>query len=61
MKYVACKDCGETIDTEAPHDHECAGSPADRISALEERITSLEEESELIRSRLDDLEKAVNA
>jgi len=40
-KFATCVDCGQLWDTEAPHDHDCPGSPDDRLDDLAEDLGTL--------------------
>jgi hypothetical protein len=41
LNYIRCSECGDTYYRK--NQHECQGSDADRIAALEQRFEELEE------------------
>lgn len=40
--WITCRECGEKYDGHSNHD--CPGSPDDRLARLENRVTELEDE-----------------
>jgi len=52
-KYKTCSDCGQFWDTEAPHGHDCPGSPGDRLDDVVEDLRTLNVRLVRLEERLD--------